>query len=106
LEEVVNPDAELLRFLSEKQHFEFVPPFAGSLEYHARGSEPRVLGLLLGMVPNEGDAWTYTLDSVSRFYERVLAAKPDAAGIPGLSPFVPNETGSETLTALIGGIYP
>ena len=106
LEEGVNPDAEILRFLSEKQRFEFVPPFGGSIEYQHHGDEPRVLGLLLGMVPNEGDAWAYTLDSVSRFYERVLAAKADASSLPALSLFAPNETASPVLTELIGGVYP
>ena len=28
-------------------------------------------------ITSEGDAWAMTLDSVSRFYERVLARKAD-----------------------------
>jgi maltose alpha-D-glucosyltransferase/alpha-amylase len=49
-------------------------------------------------VTSEGDAWAMTLDSVSRFYERVLAQKA--------------ELQSESVAAgplvdqLIGGIYP
>ncbi|HEX4085022.1 MAG TPA: maltose alpha-D-glucosyltransferase [Chthoniobacteraceae bacterium] len=106
IEEGVNPDAEILRFLSERRHFEYVPPFGGSIEYKRPRSETRVLGLLLGMVPNEGDAWATTLDSLSRFYERVLESRPDAGGIPALSLFTPNESASAVLTNLIGGIYP
>ncbi len=96
LENGVNPDSEIIRFLSEQQKFAFVPPFGGSLEYRRRGSEPSVLGLLIGAVSNEGDAWTYTLNSLSRYFERVLAEKPDASG--GVD--------SPVVLDLIGGVYP
>ncbi len=106
LEDGMNPDSEILRFLSERQKFPSVPPFGGSIEYRRASGEPRVLGLLLGCVANEGDAWTYTLDSVGRYFERVLAEKPDLAAIscPGLL-----EEGGEAsplLAHLVGGIYP
>jgi len=69
----INPDAETVGFLTEIKNFEYVPPFAGSLEYHKKGEEPQVLGLLQGLVPNEGDAWTYTLNEIGNYFERVLA---------------------------------
>jgi len=106
IEEGINPDAEIIRFLSERQHFENVPPFGGSLEFRKPRGEARVLGLLVGMVPNEGDAWQKTLDSLGRFYERVLEVRPDAAGVPPLSFFTPNDKASALLTDLIGGVYP
>jgi maltose alpha-D-glucosyltransferase/alpha-amylase len=106
IEEGINPDAEILRFLSERRHFPNVPPFGGSLEYRRPRGETRVLGLLLGLVPNEGDAWEKTLDSLGRFYERVLEARPDPASVPPLSFFTPNEKASTILTDLIGGVYP
>ena len=61
LEEGVNPDAEITRFLTARAHFPHVPPFAGSLEYRAEGGEPQEIALALGLVPNEGDAWTWAL---------------------------------------------
>jgi maltose alpha-D-glucosyltransferase/alpha-amylase len=106
IEEGVNPDAEILRYLSERRHFEHVPPFGGSVEYRRPRGETRVLGLLLGMVPNEGDLWTRSLDSLGRFYERVLEARPDPATIPAISLFTPNESASAILTGLIGGVHP
>ena len=106
IEEGINPDAEIIRFLSERQHFEYVPPFGGSLEYRRPRGETRVLGLLLGMVPNEGDAWEKTVDSLGRFYERVLEARPDPDSVPQLSLFTPNEKASAILTDLIGGVFP
>ena len=106
IEEGINPDAEILRFLSERRHFEYVPPFGGSIEYRRPRGDTRVLGLLLGNVANEGDTWTRSLDSLSRFFERVLEARPDPATIPVLSLFTPNAGASEVLTGLIGGVHP
>ncbi len=73
-----NPDAELLRFLSERQHFENVPAFCGAIEYRAPGEAPRVLALLVAHVPNEGDAWAFTLAELDHFFARLLAHKSDA----------------------------
>ena len=42
LEEGVNPDAEILRFLGARG-FPHVPPFCGALEFRAAGRAPRVL---------------------------------------------------------------
>ncbi len=106
IEEGINPDAEITRFLSERRHFENVPPFGGSIEYRRPRGETRVLGLLLGLVPNEGDTWTRALDSLGRFYERVLEARPDPTAIPPLSLFTPNDKASALLTGLIGGVHP
>ena len=36
------------------------------------------LGVLPSYVPNEGDAWHYTLDNVGSYLERVLSKAPDA----------------------------
>lgn len=71
LEEGINPDAEITRFLTERQHFPHVPPFAGSLEFHSHRGDPQVLGLALGLVPNDGDAWAFALRELATFYERV-----------------------------------
>jgi len=72
VEEGINPDQEMVRHLSETKRYEHVPPFAGSLEYRRTGSDPTVIGLMQGFTPNEGDAWTMTLDAVGRYFERVL----------------------------------
>ena len=71
LEEGVNPDAEILRFLGA-QSFPHVPPFGGAVEYRdAEGV--RVLALALGLVPNDGDAWSFTLRHLDDYYARLLA---------------------------------
>ncbi len=81
----INPDVEITRFLSEKAHYEHIPPFAGALEFRKNGGVPRVLGLAVGMVKNRGDAWAYALDEVAQFFGRLPADKatPDLAWVEG-----------------------
>ncbi len=80
LEEGVNPDLEIGRFLTERKAFPQVPPLAGALTYRRKGGAPMTLALLHGFVRSEGDAWRYTLDSLGPFFEKVLSlpAPPDA----------------------------
>ena len=118
LEDGVNPDVEVTRFLSEHTGFANVPAFAGAIEYRRGKSEPTVVCAMQTAVTSEGDAWAMTLDSVSRFYERVLArkaelqsmepARPGAAADGVTQPDRP-EGGPAPLAlvnGLIGGIYP
>jgi maltose alpha-D-glucosyltransferase/alpha-amylase len=72
LENEINPDLEIVRFLSENTNFRNSPKYAGSVEYHDAEGNTMVLGLLQEKVENQGDAWNVTIDSVGRFYERIL----------------------------------
>jgi maltose alpha-D-glucosyltransferase/alpha-amylase len=98
LEEGVNPDVEITRFLTERAHFPNVPAFAGTIEYRRDKAEPSVVCVLQSAVPAEGDAWSLTLDAVGRYYERVLARKADLQ-----KQVTPAGT---LLDELIGGVYP
>ena len=71
--EGINPDREIIQFLTEKTGFQNIPHFAGSIEYQRPGSEPIAIGLLQAFVPNQGDAWTYTQDAIGRYFEKVLS---------------------------------
>ncbi|MDQ3415048.1 MAG: putative maltokinase, partial [Verrucomicrobiota bacterium] len=97
LEDGMNPDVELTRFLTEQQHFAHVPAFVGAIEYRRPRAEPTVVALLQAAATNEGDAWALTLDAVGRYFERVLAKKGDlqaAEAAPG-----------PLLEELLGGVY-
>ncbi|HTI49601.1 MAG TPA: hypothetical protein VL475_01565, partial [Planctomycetaceae bacterium] len=76
IEDGTHPEPEIGRFLTDVSPFEFVAPFAASVEYRSRRSEPMTLAVLHGFVPNEGDAWQYTLDLLSVFFERVATISP------------------------------
>ncbi len=98
LEDGLNPDVEVTRFLTEKQKFENVPAFGGLIEYSRAKGEPTVVCLLQAAAQNEGDAWALTLDSVGRFYERVLGRKTDLQDS--------SKPTAAMLEELVGGIYP
>jgi maltose alpha-D-glucosyltransferase/alpha-amylase len=69
----INPELEIGRFLTDRAGFAHVPPVAGAIELHGRGTSARTLGVLHGFVPNEGDAWSYTQDRVRGYLEGALA---------------------------------
>jgi maltose alpha-D-glucosyltransferase/alpha-amylase len=98
LEDGINPDVEITRFLTERAKFPNVPAFIGAIEYRRAKSEPTVVCLLQQAIASESDGWTMTLDHVGRFYERVLGRKAD----------LQNETtpAGTLLEELIGGVYP
>ncbi|MEY2571997.1 MAG: maltose alpha-D-glucosyltransferase / alpha-amylase, partial [Verrucomicrobiota bacterium] len=98
LEDGVNPDVEVTRFLTERAKFSNVPAFLGAIEYRRPKTEPTVVCLLQSAIANEGDAWTLTLDAVGRFYERVLTRKADLQN--------QSTPPGPLLEELIGGIYP
>ena len=83
----INPDLEVGAFLTESARFEHTAPVCGQVEYRPARGASTTLAILQGFVPNEGDAWRYTLDSVGRFFEAV-AARPE-----GRRP-APDTTGS------------
>ena len=71
----VNPDVEIGNFLTE-HGFAHTPAVLGALEYRAKGGDAvaeYVAGILQEFVPNQGDAWKYTLDALSGFFDRALA---------------------------------
>ena len=83
LEEGVNPELEVGRFLTEKTNFAQIAPLAGSLEYRRDSGEPVALAVLQGYVPNQGDAWQYTLTTLAHFLN---AMEPPASGEPPATP--------------------
>ena len=80
----LNPDLEIGRFLTEHPSAVRVPAVAGYLEYRNGRKEPMTLGILQEFVPNEGDAWSYTLDAVRDYLERVVTrvANVDLKDVP------------------------
>ncbi len=81
-EEGTNPDLEVGRFLTEKAGFPHVPPVAGAVEFRREGAEPMTLAILQGYVANHGDAWRYTLDSLGRYFERMLGKRQETPSPP------------------------
>ncbi|HVL32199.1 MAG TPA: putative maltokinase, partial [Actinomycetota bacterium] len=75
IEEGMNPDLELSRFLTESRDIAHVPRVRGWIEYRDGGA-PAVAGILQQFIPNEGDAWSYTIDQIDAYVDQVLT-RPD-----------------------------
>lgn len=73
LENEINPELEIVQFLSEHTTFQNSPRYAGSVEYRDQDGGVIVFGLLQRKVENQGEAWTMSVDSVGRFYERIMS---------------------------------
>jgi maltose alpha-D-glucosyltransferase/alpha-amylase len=73
IEEGVNPDLEIGRYLTEQTDYHGAAAVVGSIEYRRRGGEPFTLGVLHRYIANQGTAWQYTLDQLSQYFERVAA---------------------------------
>ena len=70
LEHGLNPDCEIGRYLTEKTSFNGIPPFAGSIDYiPADEAGAETLAMLQGLVANEGDGWSWTMEELNRYYE-------------------------------------
>ncbi|HYY07193.1 MAG TPA: maltose alpha-D-glucosyltransferase, partial [Actinomycetota bacterium] len=76
LEEGVNPELEIGRFLSDQTRFRHMAPTAGAIEL-ADGDVTSTVAILQGYVQNEGDAWRYALDAAQESFERALALPAD-----------------------------
>jgi maltose alpha-D-glucosyltransferase/alpha-amylase len=70
----VNPELEIGRFLTEK-NFPHSPPLLGALEFHPHESTgaPMTLAVAKTYIPHAKNAWKFTLDAISRYYDRVFA---------------------------------
>lgn len=81
-----HPDVEISRRLSELG-FPAAPAYGGSIQLGISTGEGAV-ALLVSFTSNQGNAWTYTVDAVSRFFDRVL------------------ESPAQSFGDLVGGVYP
>ncbi len=73
IDQGTNPDLEVGRFLTEKTSFKQIAPVAGSIEYHRDQHAPMTVAILQQFVPNEGDAWKYTLDMLGSYLQDAAA---------------------------------
>ena len=65
----LNPDLELVRYLSENTTFANCPPYGGSLGVgKMKDADYLNLGMLSGMVENQGDAWELFQDLTRRYF--------------------------------------
>lgn len=96
LDKGLNPDPEILRFLTEKTNYKNAPVFSGSMEYREPGFASTSVGMMHVFVFGKGDAWTYTLGSVEKYFKKVLLRKKQNR----------LELKASFVRELTGGVYP
>ena len=108
LDEGMNPDLEIGRYLTEEVQFGGVPSFCGALEYRKQRMEPIVIAILQKYVQNQGDAWSFALHQAGAYFERAMEKRIDFPGTPALPSSLVNMSTEEVppiLHELIGGVY-
>jgi maltose alpha-D-glucosyltransferase/alpha-amylase len=84
IDEGLNPDLEIGRFLTERTAFENIAPVAGSIEYQRYQAAPTGLAIVQQFIANQGDAWPYTLDVLSSYLEEAAAQHDTEHALPFL----------------------
>jgi maltose alpha-D-glucosyltransferase/alpha-amylase len=90
IDEGINPEVEIGHFLTEKTSFTNIAQVAGSLEYTRNRTTPISVAVLQQFVPNEGDAWNYTLDALGGYFDYVATREESRDDIPLPAEFITN----------------
>ncbi|SDY92889.1 maltose alpha-D-glucosyltransferase [Nitrosomonas sp. Nm33] len=85
VQEGINPELEMGRFLTEISPCPSVVPLAGSLEYHS-GDSVTAIAVLHRYVPNQGTFGNYTQDYLARYFKLCVdepgrAQEPDVHAV-------------------------
>lgn len=72
LDPATNPDLEVTRYLSETAQFPHVPRYIGTVEWQTE-KDSFVLGMMESLIENHGDGYSFMLERIDNFIERILA---------------------------------
>ncbi len=102
VEDSMNPDLEIGRFLTAQPDYNGAAEVLGHVEYRRRGSDAATLAVLHRYVPNQGTGWQHALDHLSSYFEKVAALSHEQPPIPPQSgPLIgPDESEEDTAAAL------
>jgi len=106
VENGINPGLELgLHLTSQNSHA--LAPVLGYIEYRRPGMDTATLAVVHKFIPNQGDAWHYTIDHLSGYFERVAAlSRENPPAVPHALPLGTSESESpphEEFEELAGG---
>jgi maltose alpha-D-glucosyltransferase/alpha-amylase len=94
----VNPELEIGRFLTEK-NFPHSPALLGALEYHNDAKTQMTLAVAKAFVPHAKNAWKFTLDAISSYYDGVFASAAQGQVPPPAPPAHPPKLPHQNVTA-------
>ena len=75
VEEGINAELEIGRFLTDRKSIQHFAPIAGALEYQAEGKPVMAIGILQKFIPDSRDAWSYTLDTLRDYFEQAMTVE-------------------------------
>ena len=87
-----HPESEVARYLTERGYAN-TPPLLGELLRVSPEGETALLGLMMGFVANQGDAWSWILDQLRRALDETTATPQDRDArfeehVSSLTPFL------------------
>jgi maltose alpha-D-glucosyltransferase/alpha-amylase len=85
-----HPEVELLDAL-QRRRFPACPPIYSAVAL-TRSNGSAVVSSLHGCIAHQGDGWQFTLDALSRFFDRALASRLDPA--------------AADVSQVLGGVFP
>ncbi len=103
LEEGINPEVQILKYLTDKQHFPHAPSHAGSIEYRVGHRESITLGILTDYVPHEINSWNYYLNKLDQYFNNILSGKGELKEPPRIS-FPPTGISLEKVPEKLAGL--
>lgn len=71
VDRAINPDVEITRFLTNDVGFTHIPAFVGTIEWKYE-QDSIILGMMQEVVEHHSDGWSYMLDQLNNFNERIL----------------------------------
>jgi maltose alpha-D-glucosyltransferase/alpha-amylase len=83
VDKAINPDLEITQFLTEEAQFPHIPGFIGAIKWNY-GNGSMVLGMMQEMVESHSDAWSYMLDKLNNYNEKILAKNASELELPEL----------------------
>ncbi len=87
-----NPEVEIGRFLTDVAHFGNSPPTLGVVEYVDPSGLVTAVAVLQRFVRNQGDAWTWTLNALTRIMDAIAfsSGQSSAAAQQGFESYTPH----------------
>lgn len=107
VEDGINPDLEIRRFLGEKKLLKYFAPLAGALEYQRpmegnKRPQPATIGILQEYIQDARNTWDYTLDSLRDYFEYVTVQQAEITEVPVPTESLMELTDSDFATRTIG----
>lgn len=83
VDRAINPDLEIIRFLTKHTDFRNIPAYVGAIEWQSPKGD-MVLAMMQEMVESNLDGWTFMLDKLATYNDKILAEKKN-----GTAPVIP-----------------